>query len=186
MGADWWYSDRFGQVGPFTLEQLRDVLSTFDERRTSEVLVWCQGFSEWKAPDILNDFREQDDVLPSQKSGASWLLAQATDAIIGAGKSYWSRLANEFLRDKRDRMWAKALRPTPTAAERVWAGAFLFIVGTFGALLLIGLILPKDQTRVTPIPPPRDWRAQEGDVCALDWRGRGLPEEDIRYLRKGC
>jgi hypothetical protein len=113
----WWYSDKFGQVGPFTLEQLRDALSTFDEGRTSEVLVWCQGFSEWKAPDILNDFREQDDVLPSQKSGASWLLAQATAAIIGAGRSYWGRLANEFLRDKRDRMRTKALRARPTLQD---------------------------------------------------------------------
>ncbi|WP_165127227.1 GYF domain-containing protein [Bradyrhizobium sp. 6(2017)] len=112
MEAVWWYSDRFGQVGPFTLEQLRDVLSTFDERRTSEVLVWCQGFSDWKAPDILNDFREQDDVVPPQEPGASRLLAQATAAIIGAGKSYWTRLANEFLRDKRDRMRTKALRAT--------------------------------------------------------------------------
>lgn len=168
MKADWWYSDKFGQVGPFTLKQLKEALSTFGESHKRELWVWREGFSEWKAADILNDLREQNDVLPSQKSGASWLLAQAKDAITRAGKSYWSRLANEFFRDRRDRMRAseikKTLRPTPTAAEKGCAGAFLFIVGTFGALLLMGLGQPRSiADRVAA------YCSQKGSLGAISW-----------------
>jgi hypothetical protein len=238
----WWYSDKFGQVGPFTLKELKEALSTFGESRKRELWVWREGFSEWKAADFLNGLLEQNDVLPSQTSGATWLVAQATDAITRAGKSYWSRLADEFLRDKRDRMRTKELRatlrlpakpalppplsksksvllqcptcrrPTSTGAnscprcgepltqewmdrelERLeraktfgkWVGHLIgasFLIVT--VLFIVGFFLPG-QTRVTPIPLPRNWRVQESDVCALDWRGH-LPEEDIRYLRKGC
>jgi len=42
----WYYADWRGQQGPVTLKELRDTLAAFPD--TSEVLVWCEGFADWK------------------------------------------------------------------------------------------------------------------------------------------
>jgi hypothetical protein len=101
MKADWWYSDKFGQVGPLTLtlEQLKDVLSTFDDNHRGELLVWREGFSNWKDPDILTRFREErvdDGGLPgwqasidgpeppqAQQGSAAWIKNWRT--LVGVG-----------------------------------------------------------------------------------------------------
>jgi hypothetical protein len=170
MKADWWYSDQFGPVGPFTTQQLRETVSTFNSE--SELLVWREGFSGWKPVHVLVELKELG-------------LPPSPPTLRQSNPTLPPPLPKPTF-DECDQMRAseikKTLRPTPNVAERGCAGAFILIA----ALFLIGLILPKDQTPVTPISPPRDWRAQESDVCALNWRGRGLSEEDIRFLRKGC
>jgi GYF domain 2/Bacterial PH domain len=42
----WYYVDDHGQVGPVTLQTLRETLATFSN--PEDVLVWCERFQDWK------------------------------------------------------------------------------------------------------------------------------------------
>jgi hypothetical protein len=47
----WYYADGAAQVGPLTLQALRETLATFSNAK--DVLVWCNQFRDWKpAKDI--------------------------------------------------------------------------------------------------------------------------------------
>ncbi|MCK1416798.1 DUF4339 domain-containing protein [Bradyrhizobium sp. CW4] len=100
--------DEFGQVGPFTLQQLKEVVATFEESHKRELRVWREGFPDWMAADVLND----QDWVPSQQSETPKVIAQATDALAKARKTYLSRLSNEFFRDGRDQLQTNALGVT--------------------------------------------------------------------------
>ena len=42
----WYYADQMGRVGPLSLEELKNALTTLPN--TNDVLVWCQHLSDWK------------------------------------------------------------------------------------------------------------------------------------------
>ena len=52
VADSWYYSDKNGPIGPFTLQELRESLVTIPN--ASIVLVWRNGFSGWKlAKDVV-------------------------------------------------------------------------------------------------------------------------------------
>jgi GYF domain 2 len=54
MSDVWYYTDKNGQVGPLTLQELKETLATFATANASDVLVWRDGFPDWKpARDIV-------------------------------------------------------------------------------------------------------------------------------------
>ncbi|WP_370194948.1 DUF4339 domain-containing protein [Bradyrhizobium ottawaense] len=44
----WWLSDGTGKVGPLSLSELAETVSTYPLERIDDVLVWREGFSEWR------------------------------------------------------------------------------------------------------------------------------------------
>ena len=44
----WYYADRNGQVGPLSLQKLRETLASFSTANASDVSVWHAGFEDWK------------------------------------------------------------------------------------------------------------------------------------------
>ncbi|MGY3472739.1 DUF4339 domain-containing protein [Bradyrhizobium ottawaense] len=47
--SEWWYSDRTGEVGPLSLSEVVETLGTFSTQQLETVLVWREGFEEWKS-----------------------------------------------------------------------------------------------------------------------------------------
>jgi hypothetical protein len=43
----WYYANQSGQVGPFSLQRLKQTLATMGE--PADVLVWCNKFPDWKS-----------------------------------------------------------------------------------------------------------------------------------------
>jgi hypothetical protein len=60
----WYYANQNEQVGPVSLEELRQALSTFSTANTSEVLVWHQGFSGWKPAKEVAELNVQTPLPP--------------------------------------------------------------------------------------------------------------------------
>ncbi|MCP2132830.1 DUF4339 domain-containing protein [Bradyrhizobium ottawaense] len=48
MTTAWWLSDGTGKVGPLSLSELAETVSTYPLERIDDVLVWREGFSEWR------------------------------------------------------------------------------------------------------------------------------------------
>lgn len=55
----WYYADKNGQVGPLTLQELKATLSTFRNADASDVLVWRDGFSDWKPAKDVDELKGQ-------------------------------------------------------------------------------------------------------------------------------
>jgi uncharacterized protein DUF4339 len=53
----WYYADYKGQIGPVSQQQLNDVLTRVSE--PAAVLVWRDGFAEWKRAADVPEFRAQ-------------------------------------------------------------------------------------------------------------------------------
>jgi hypothetical protein len=53
----WYYADYKGQIGPVKLQQLKDALARVSE--PANVLVWRDGFTEWKPASDVPEFRAQ-------------------------------------------------------------------------------------------------------------------------------
>jgi hypothetical protein len=47
MSDDWYFANERGHVGPFSLQQLKQTLSTMED--PADVLVWCNKFTDWKS-----------------------------------------------------------------------------------------------------------------------------------------
>jgi len=45
---EWYYADENGNVGPLTLQKLRETLATFPDEHARELLIWHKGMSGWK------------------------------------------------------------------------------------------------------------------------------------------
>jgi GYF domain 2/Sel1 repeat len=58
----WYYADADGQVGPLTLQELRQELATFS--KANDVLVWCEGFPDWKPARDVTELRAVPPPLP--------------------------------------------------------------------------------------------------------------------------
>jgi GYF domain 2 len=58
----WYYADQNGRVGPLTLQELLDTLATLPD--ASEVLVWCDKFSDWKRAGDVVELRARIVVPP--------------------------------------------------------------------------------------------------------------------------
>jgi hypothetical protein len=58
----WYYADERGQIGPLTLQQLRETLATLSNAK--DVLVWCDGFPDWKRAGDVSELRAQTVVPP--------------------------------------------------------------------------------------------------------------------------
>ncbi|WP_410052566.1 DUF4339 domain-containing protein [Bradyrhizobium sp. SZCCHNR1070] len=63
----WYYTDYKGQVGPVSVQQLKDVLARVSE--PASVLVWRDGFAEWKRASDVPEFRAQTLSPPPLPSG---------------------------------------------------------------------------------------------------------------------
>jgi hypothetical protein len=64
----WLYSDSSGEVRSLSLDELVETLSTYSATELKDVLVWREGFSEWRpvkdvpelsqhAPELVNHLR---------------------------------------------------------------------------------------------------------------------------------
>jgi uncharacterized membrane protein YhaH (DUF805 family) len=49
----WYYADKGGHVGPLTLNEMRQTLSSFSN--AGNVLVWHQGFPDWKSAQHVSE-----------------------------------------------------------------------------------------------------------------------------------
>jgi uncharacterized membrane protein YhaH (DUF805 family) len=58
----WYYADRGQQIGPLTLQDLKQALATLPEPR--QVLVWCDTFPDWKRAGDVPELRAQTVVPP--------------------------------------------------------------------------------------------------------------------------
>jgi GYF domain 2 len=58
----WYYADQNGSVGPLTLQELLETLATLPN--ASDVLVWCDKFSDWKRAGDVAELRAQIVVPP--------------------------------------------------------------------------------------------------------------------------
>ena len=62
----WYYADYKGQVGPLTLQELRETLPRFSE--PENVLVWRAGFTDWaKAGDVPEFAQASPPNLPTDE-----------------------------------------------------------------------------------------------------------------------
>jgi hypothetical protein len=61
----WYYADRHGQVGPFTLQELRETLTTFSTANASDLLFWHRGFPDWKPAKDVAELNVQTPLAPS-------------------------------------------------------------------------------------------------------------------------
>ena len=96
MSDAWYYADRHGQVGPFTLQELRETLTTFATANACDLLFWHRGFPDWKpakdvaelnvltplAPPVPGNFtRDGAEERPAEsKSPGPAVPAKANDA----------------------------------------------------------------------------------------------------------
>jgi hypothetical protein len=53
----WYFADQQGQVGPLSLQELKDTLANVSDTR--DVLVWRDGFSDWKKAGDVPELRAQ-------------------------------------------------------------------------------------------------------------------------------
>jgi GYF domain 2 len=58
MQKSWWYSDKNGEAGPLSFDELVETLSTFSAERLAGVFVWRDGFLEWKPVWDIPQFAE--------------------------------------------------------------------------------------------------------------------------------
>jgi GYF domain 2/Sel1 repeat len=58
----WYYADADGQVGPLTLQELRQELAAFSN--ANDVLVWCDHFTDWKPASDVPELRALPPTLP--------------------------------------------------------------------------------------------------------------------------
>jgi hypothetical protein len=63
----WYYADYQGQIGPITLEQLKETLPRFSE--PENVLVWRNGFTNWLRAGDVPEFRAQTLKPPQPPTG---------------------------------------------------------------------------------------------------------------------
>jgi hypothetical protein len=57
MSDTWYYADYKGQIGPVTLQQLKETLPHLSE--PENVLVWRDGFTDWARAGDVAEFRAQ-------------------------------------------------------------------------------------------------------------------------------
>ena len=62
MSTIWYYADGGQQVGPLTLQELKQTLSNIP--MPHQVLVWCDTFSDWKRAEDVPELRAQTVVPP--------------------------------------------------------------------------------------------------------------------------
>jgi hypothetical protein len=58
----WYYADADGQVGPLSLQELRQELAA--SSNANDVLVWCEGFPDWKPARDVTELRAVPPQLP--------------------------------------------------------------------------------------------------------------------------
>jgi hypothetical protein len=58
MSDAWYYANKNGQVGPLTLRELKETLATFPSTKVDDVLVWRDGFPEWKPAKDVAELRK--------------------------------------------------------------------------------------------------------------------------------
>jgi hypothetical protein len=107
MGDIWYYADQSGHIGPLTMLELKGALATVANAK--DVLVWHEGFSDWKkAGEIpeLRDITVRPPPLPKTASTkqttwkAKWwqlIIAFAFMGSIGSrfGREEMCRLSDE-------------------------------------------------------------------------------------------
>jgi GYF domain 2 len=98
----WYYADRNGQVGPLTLQELKDTITTLPNAAASGVLVWRDGFTAWKPakdvvelkgqalrpPPLPSKIESSEGLTPgahnvenNDHSGATWGYAVTSDGV---------------------------------------------------------------------------------------------------------
>jgi hypothetical protein len=58
----WYFDDARGQIGPVSLQELKESLATL--AHPEDVLVWCERFSDWRRAGDVPELTEQIAVPP--------------------------------------------------------------------------------------------------------------------------
>ncbi|WP_194460347.1 DUF4339 domain-containing protein [Bradyrhizobium sp. CCBAU 53421] len=90
MSDVWYYADYKGHIGPVSLQQLKDVLARVSE--PASVLVWRDGFEEWKKAGEVPEFRAQTlslpplplDQMPTWRVKWWWIIVPFVSVGIGS------------------------------------------------------------------------------------------------------
>jgi hypothetical protein len=95
----WYYSDKNGPIGPFTLQELRETLATIPN--ASIVLIWRNGFSGWKpAKDVVElGWQTRPPPVPSieiRNPGSTSQRQTPVVGIVGTGLGVASVVAPYF------------------------------------------------------------------------------------------
>jgi hypothetical protein len=78
----WYYADKTGQVGPVTLQELKERLHTYPN--ASDILVWRDGFTGWKPAKDVEELNEQTRLPPTLPS---------SETMYGELEVTWQRVA---------------------------------------------------------------------------------------------
>ena len=65
----WYYADKSGPVGPLSLQELRETLATLSNDSAHPVLVWRQGFANWKPATDVSQLNGGETLLPPPLPG---------------------------------------------------------------------------------------------------------------------
>ena len=76
----WYYADRHGQVGPFTLQELRETLTTFATANASDLLFWHRGFPDWKPAKDVAELNVRTPRTPPVPNNFTWYGANERPA----------------------------------------------------------------------------------------------------------
>jgi len=56
LNKNWWYSDRNGEVGPLSFDELVETFSVYPARQLDEVRIWRDGFDHWRGIRDVSEF----------------------------------------------------------------------------------------------------------------------------------
>ncbi|WP_128935789.1 DUF4339 domain-containing protein [Bradyrhizobium zhanjiangense] len=116
MSGAWYYADYKGQIGPITLQELKDTLARMSE--PENVLVWRDGFTDWVRAGDVPEFRSETsrppqlptDQMPTWRVKWWWypipFISLGIGSQVGRKVMIWNSAQRRKLNQKRKAMQA--------------------------------------------------------------------------------
>jgi hypothetical protein len=94
----WYYADAEGSVGPMSIEELKETLATFTDAK--DMLVWREGFPDWKRARDIPQLRTKPRVPPPllSREGLAGLSAERQRGIEFNSRSRMTTVRPAHLR----------------------------------------------------------------------------------------
>lgn len=135
MRDAWYYADRNGKVGPLSLQELREALSTLSAEHATDVLVWHKGFPDWKPAQDIEELKAEPTPLPPPLP-----------------KGFTKKRAEN--RSTIEPQWSKPIAPAPEHFDR-GIKIILGVVGASVILIFFQSLFPNsgpEQSKVASAP----------------------------------
>lgn len=142
---DWYFNDTRGQIGPVSLQQLKQTLATLPH--PEDVLVWCENFSDWRRAGDVPELMEQTalppllhNAYPATKTqrGHATRPPRGVDALeVHAEKRYEVQTEQKVAARNSRNYFARHWRGELSLPVSYWVnGAILNAVATFAIAML--------------------------------------------------